>query len=132
MISSLFKKTNLPSLVRHLDLSSLNRKVLHHNIANVNTPGYLRREMVFSDTLSDSMKRLRVENTQRGHIRPSGTDSVQIVESQDKTIKNGINNVDVDQEMVEIAKNQMESMFSITMLIRLFKSLKTVAKDSQG
>lgn len=132
MISSLLKKTTVPLLTKHLDLSGINRRVINHNIANVNTVGYLNKEMSFDDTLQESARNVRIATTQQRHMRPGGDDSVEIVESADRTIKNGINNVDIDEEMVKLSNNQMEAQFSITMLARFFKGIKSVIKEQPG
>ena len=129
MISQILGKTTLPILSRQLDFSSLRNKVIANNIANVNTPDYNSKDVVFDDVLSDTTKRLRMTRTHPDHLPQTQTSKYKVIEDSDKEIKNGINNVDIDKQMVEIGRNQLEFEFSSTMLTRMFNTLKDVIRE---
>ena len=129
MITAILNKTAFPSLVRNLDLCSINRKVIAHNIANVNTPDYQKKEVAFNDILQRTAGSLNIRATQPGHFSASPNQNARIISSKDKEIKSGVNNVDIDHEMVELAKNQMEFNFSATILARLFKTMKSCINE---
>lgn len=129
MISGILKKTTLPLLSRQLDMNSLRHKVIANNIANVNTPNYLSKDIEFDKVLDETSKRLHVSQTHSEHLPVTDRTSYKIIEDADRQIKNGINNVDIDKQMVELARNQMEFEFGGTMLSRLFKSIKSVISE---
>ena len=122
MINMILKKTALPLLVRQLNMNSLQQKVISHNIANVNTTDYKAKEVRFDDILNNS---INIKTTHENHLSSSANLTGYVINGSDQEIKSGINNVDIDQEMVELAKNQMEFSFSTTILARLFKSIKS-------
>ncbi len=126
----LFKQTSIPLLKRSLDASSLRQNVISNNLANVSTPEYRRREVVFEEALRKAMNRDGVQGwrTHSRHI-PIGRESVdrvqpQIVEVPEQTDFNGINNVDVDQEMAALAKNQILFSAAAKLAAHDFKELR--------
>ena len=127
-MDGILKKTAFGSLSRHLNLGSVQRKVISHNIANVSTPGYERKEMIFKDVLQKEKNNLALTTTQKGHLKSRSDMLGKVTIDKDTKIKNGINNVDIDQEMVDLAQNQMEFNTSATIMTRLFKSIKGCIK----
>ena len=108
MISKMLNKTSLPLLSKQLDFNAKRHRIIAENIANVNTPEYLAKDLTFEDTLKG---RLRVERTHPTHLPMNTKYKFKEIDNPDKEIKNGINNVDIDHEMVEVARNQMEFEF---------------------
>lgn len=84
-------------LTQLMDASELRHRVISHNLANVNTPGYHRLEVVFGDLLehprqgtgSGSPLKPIVQEEQGLHARADG------------------NNVDIDREAVQLEKNAL-------------------------
>ena len=83
-------------LAQTLDASSLRHRTIAQNVANVNTPGYQRREVSFEEALAKSL------------ASPSGAKPVQakVVLSDGPERVDG-NNVDIDREMGELTKNSL-------------------------
>lgn len=109
----LFNQTSIPILKKSLDASTIRQRVIANNLANVSTPEYNRREVTFEERLRQAMNREGVQGwtTHPRHI-PIGRESVQrvqprVVEVTDTAESNGVNNVDIDQEMTALAKNQI-------------------------
>jgi flagellar basal-body rod protein FlgB len=77
-----------------LDAASLRHRVIAQNVANVNTPGYQRREVQFEDELAKAI------------AAPTDGKPVQakVVLSDGPERVDG-NNVDIDREMGELSKN---------------------------
>jgi len=109
----LFNKT-MSVLEQGLNAASLRNTVIANNLANVETPGYKRSDVVFEEELR---KALSQNNTFLGfrtnekHI-PIGSPSVinvspQTVIEKDTTMRNDGNNVDIDREMAALAKNEI-------------------------
>ena len=76
-----------------IQASEQRHKVISHNIANVNTPGYIRRELSFEGVLQDQ--------TQGG-----GTGFEVVDDTSTPTRADG-NNVDIDKEMGQLNKNHL-------------------------
>lgn len=129
---ALFGKTGIPIYSRLADLSSTQHKVVASNIANVNTEGYDKREFDFDKELRKALDKPSVpgRTTHPNHI-PLGnqSDSPPKIEKVKKSENDtGVNSVDIDQEMADLAQNQIIFEFGADMLARKFKSLKSAIK----
>jgi len=116
---NLFENTRIPILSKALDAYSLRHQVISANIANIGTPGYKAQSVEFENALSSAMSDSIVvgQTTNVRHMgigvqssSPDGT--ISIIENtpgelKDDQLKSGINDVDVDSEMAELAKNQI-------------------------
>ncbi|KLU60398.1 flagellar basal body rod protein FlgB [Peptococcaceae bacterium CEB3] len=92
-----------------LDASSLRQRVLANNVANVDTPGFKRSDVNFQVALESALGQsgvLPLKETLAGHL--AGTQSpatVQIKKDSATSLRNDGNNVDIDKEMADVAKN---------------------------
>jgi len=128
----LFEQTNLPLLYKSLDAYSLRQKASAHNIANINTHGYRRMEVRFEEELRKAMKidpGISGEITSPGHFK-IGANRVEDVEPvpympRDPELHSGVNNVDIDEEMVRLAKAQLSFDFASKMSNRTFRNLRS-------
>ncbi|MBW7995062.1 MAG: flagellar basal body rod protein FlgB [Candidatus Glassbacteria bacterium] len=131
----LFEQTNLPLLHKGLDTYALRQQASAHNIANVNTHGFRRMEVKFEEELR---KALKIENginakmTDRNHFKiGAGTlDQVEpvVYMPTDDELHSGINNVDIDVEMVRLAKAQLSFDFAARMSNRTFSGLRSAIR----
>ena len=100
-----------------LDASTLRSKTISENLANVQTPGYKRKEVDFEDQLQKALKaKLAATQDQNGHLPAGkGIDLSQIrpvvYEPEDPTLPGEVNNVDVDMEGAKMAENQLYYSF---------------------
>lgn len=101
-----------------MDVAELRHKVIADNIANVDTPGFKKREVLFEQKLkgaleaNDSGKDLRLKITNSRHIDANGEINVDKISPQvrsinTQTFRNDGNNVDIDVEMAEMSKNKI-------------------------
>jgi len=89
-------------------------KATSRNMANINTPGYARRNVSFEDQLRDviySDRKLHMTVTNKGHI-PSRPSSVSDVTPAEIKIKDEVyrldgNNVDPEREMAILGETRM-------------------------
>ena len=128
----LFEQTNLPLLQKGLDTYALRQKASAHNIANVNTHGFQRMEVQFEDELRKALKLERgvtgvQTNEKHLKIGAGRLDEVEPVPYMpgDSELHSGINNVDIDHEMVRLAKAQLSFDFASRMSKRTFSSLRS-------
>ncbi len=99
---------------RALDYSATRHRVLADNIANVNTPGFRRRDVDFSVVLRDAVRRdsrpLPLMLTHERHIagpRGGGTTSPVPLREEGAFVRADRAGVDVDYEMVQLAANSL-------------------------
>jgi flagellar basal-body rod protein FlgB len=94
---SLFDTTQL-SLEAAMRGSSLRQTLLSDNLANVNTPGYQRKDVDFHAELASAME------------SGSAIESVAFSPSADaaRTVRADGSGIDADQEAAELAKNALE------------------------
>ncbi len=130
----LFEKTKIPLLQKALGVYTQRQKVIAGNIANIATPGYKRRDVEFETHFNDALTLggaipLAGASTQPMHMAINGNDPNQIqghvVESSDtETLASGVNNVDIDLEMSEIAENQIRFKYAARLIAQSFTSMR--------
>ncbi len=115
----LFGGTTRQLVYKSLDASALRGRVIAQNLANVDTPGYKRKEVSFEDQLQDLIrKKVAGEVTQEGHMPfGKGVDLTavkpEVFEAPDQTLPGEVNNVDVDVEASKMAENQILFNYAI-------------------
>ncbi len=109
----LFDKT-MALLKQGLEAASLRNNVIANNMANVDTPGFKKSQVVFEEELRKAVGqegRIKGIVTNEKHIPISGSSGAEIkpkvVLSNDNSMRNDGNNVDIDREMAALAKNTM-------------------------
>lgn len=85
-------------LNRLLAASEQRQQVISHNIANVNTPNFKRLELDFEEALAGELKRGRGSGRQAEAV---------VRQSHGLPMRSDGNNVDIDQEMGQLAKNAL-------------------------
>lgn len=120
-------------LNRGLDAASLRNEVFADNIANVDTPGFKRSEVIFEDKIRNAMEynadnsKLNLTNGRHIQIQDNNSPDLQpeISAMNDLTYRNDGNNVDVDVETAKMTKNNIlydalgQSMSNELTLLRL-------------
>jgi flagellar basal-body rod protein FlgB len=91
--------SHLDGLSRLLDVADLRHRVLAHNVANVNTPGYRRLEVTFEDALAQRLA--------QGDPRAALAIKPEVVEGRGGIERVDGNNVDLDIEMGHLNKNTL-------------------------
>jgi flagellar basal-body rod protein FlgB len=133
---NLFENTRIPILSKALDAYSLRHQVISANIANIGTPGYKAQSVQFENALASAMSNSVVEGktTNERHMgigilstAPDGP--ISIVENtpgelSNEDLKSGINDVDVDSEMAELAKNQIRFKYASRLISESFRGIQ--------
>ncbi|USG67920.1 flagellar basal body rod protein FlgB [Brevibacillus ruminantium] len=104
---------HLGILERSLDAAMLRQRTIANNMANIDTPHFKSKQVVFEDLLQQeisgsSSRNLAAYRTNARHIPfgNSGITSVpRIVSNPDGIVQNSGNDVDMEFEMNEYAKN---------------------------
>jgi len=126
----LFYQTTIPLLETALNRSSLTQRVISQNISNVDTPNYKAKRVVFNDHLEMAIRALR---TDPRHFSFKGDTSIGRIETDNSsTVQNNGNNVDMDSEMINLAKNQIAYQAYSEAISRKFNEWKIVLQGGQG
>lgn len=130
----LFDKTKIPLLHKALGVYAQRQQVIAGNIANIATQGYKRREVEFETHFNDALTLggvtpLTGDTTQPMHMTINGSDpnelQTRVVESTNTdSLASGINNVDIDREMTEIAQNQIRFKFASKFMASAFTGMR--------
>ena len=105
-------------LNKTMDATSLRNNVIADNIANSDTPGFKRREVLFEEKLRNALvdanlpkDNLLLVRTQRRHLQIGEKNNYdiepEIVRQTHTTFRNDGNNVDIDYEMAINTKNKL-------------------------
>ncbi len=116
-------------LDKALDASSLRETVIANNMANINTPGYKRREVDFESLLRQELDNIKwnsldekVQNVQLSHL-DAGVHFDMQAYGYDYRLDG--NNVDVDVENTELASEQLRYQLIADSVTQEFSRLQT-------
>ena len=113
-------------LEKMLDVSSIKHKVIANNIANVNTPGYKKMGVSFSDQLEKALNESSMNkfDTLQPKIVISKEDS-------SETVRNDGNNVDMDKEVSSLVKNTLTYSIYTQLLAKKYEVVKSAIEGSR-
>ncbi|WP_010649319.1 flagellar basal body rod protein FlgB [Oceanobacillus massiliensis] len=118
-------------LGQSLDYATAKNNAISNNISNADTPGYKSQNVVFKDVLNDAISsNLQAKRTNDKHLsfNSDQSSSYRIVTNSNTTYNHNGNNVDVDKEMTELAKNQIYYNAVVDRINGKFSSLQTVIR----
>ena len=118
------------ALFEQLNFRGEKQKVISSNIANINTPAYKTKDLIFEDELKSAGNSLQLKQTNSKHITSidNGLSTInpKLVQVKGLEEQNDGNNVNLDSQMGEMSKNKMlfdAIQSSIKRDSRLFKSV---------
>jgi len=121
---------NIEMLSNVLDFRAERHKVIASNIANIDTPNYRSKDIVFKEELKNIMgdgEGVTMTRTRKNHLSDlsiSGNKSdFEVVESEER--------VDLDGEMAKMAENNLMYNLTVEFLSRKFRGLNTVLRDTK-
>ena len=106
-----------------MEISALKRKTIADNIANYNTPNFKGTKVVFEDMFNGSDGKLKQTNEK--HITGfSGSDEPKLVTDTTTKERYDGNNVDLNEEMIDMVKNNYMYNMSVQALNKQFALTK--------
>ena len=115
-----------------LSAQTLRQSAISQNIANVDTPYYKRKEVLFENYLRTALfdpPKVRAQRTDDRHM-PFSTELIHIKPTlfaeTDTRYRNDYNNVDIDREMSILAKNQLSYNAIVGFMQSFSQSMQTV------
>lgn len=127
-LGSIFDAGNLPLLKQALSAYALRHRVTADNIANVATEGYRAQRVQFEELLErqDPGAGLAGLRTDPGHLPIGGPPAVQEPRTVEEAegFDNGVNDVDIDKEMIALGQNQLMYQMATRLLHRKYQGLR--------
>jgi flagellar basal-body rod protein FlgB len=118
------------ALYEQLNFRGEKQKVISSNLANINTPNYKTKDLIFEDELKSADNSLQLKQTNSRHITSIdnnlSTENPKLVQVKGLQEQNDGNNVNLDSQMGEMSKNKIlfdAIQSSIKRDSRLFKSI---------
>lgn len=116
MFDQLLNSPSINIIKKIQDYVVVKQRVIANNIANVETPGFKAKDVAFKD---EFQKALQTGDFNRAmQIQPS------VYETNDATLRNDGNNVDLEKEMIELQKNKMKFDVYTEILRNRYKLVK--------
>ena len=134
----LFSGTKLQVLKTALDAYARRGKVHAANIANAETPGYRAREVQFENDLALALRSAdqgRLETTQPRHVSPASQlprGEVTYRNPPSAYLENGVNDVQIDREMADLAANTMRFNVAAELVSRAYRGMKSAIRGRPG
>ena len=143
MINRLISNDIMELVQKSLDASALQHKVISNNLANVDTPGFKRSEVVFSEKLRTAIdqraaagQHLELKTTDSKHL--GGAEDIELLSLQPQvqrqagsTLRNDGNNVDIDVEMAKLAQNTVVFQTLAQLAQTQFAELKSAIREGK-
>lgn len=128
----LFDKT-MGLIQRSMDIRASRHRVLSSNVANIETPEYVSRDLpfqkVFEHCLEDSST-LPMSKTHPAHLPATEGPLFQDFSSHVE-MDPGPGGVDIDQQMSRLAENNLMFQAGVQALIKKFEALKVGISESR-
>ena len=125
----LFEATRIPMLVKGLDAYALRHRAISDNVVNSEPPHFKRREVLFEEKLKAAINRNGLTRTSDRHLGKGGIRlrnlKPELQLDQTSSDVNDVNNVDIDEEMGAMARNQLQFSFASRMTKIYFEMLKS-------
>ena len=126
--TGLFAQSHLATLKTAVDAYARRHAVTAENIANVETSGYKAKRLKFEELLAGQGPSIEGYRTDPAHL-PIGRRDIEDVAPQQVDRRtgydNGINDVDIDQEMAELATNDLSYRLATRLLSMRYGMLQT-------
>ncbi|CEI84305.1 MULTISPECIES: flagellar basal body rod protein FlgB [Oceanobacillus] len=118
------------NLENSIQYASAKNNVISNNISNADTPNYKADKVSFKSALENEMSGLQARTTNERHLNFGEEENrpYRIVKDASTTYNHNGNNVDIDREMSELAKNQIYYNSLIDRMNGKFSSLQSVIR----
>jgi flagellar basal-body rod protein FlgB len=122
------QSSGIKSLEKFIDYCSTKNKVISKNIANIGTENYKRQDVDFKSILSENMGQMKATNPKHLKLTQGSKPNFEITKDNSLDNVSGVNNVDIDQEMSELAANSIQFRFASRKIGDYYRNLQNVIK----
>lgn len=140
MDKAFFEDAGMLKMERFMDLAVRRQKLIASNLTNVDTPGYKTVDIDFDQELQTHIaggagQGISMAVTDDRHLASSsGAQSgvlAQAREVEGLTLRNDLNNVNIDREMSELSTNAMKFSAVSQMIAGKFRTLKAAITEGR-
>jgi flagellar basal-body rod protein FlgB len=125
--------TEIKSLEKFINYCAAKNTVISKNIANIGTENYKREDLEFSKIFNENVSNMMKTTNPKHMVMPqSNGPQFEITEDNSQENVSGVNNVDIDKEMSELAANSIQFRFASRKIGDYFKTLQAVIKGGGG
>ncbi len=121
----LFGKT-IDMLSAILDFRSERNKVIASNVANIDTPDYKTKELIFKKQLEDLLsdgREISMRKTDKSHLSEFPEKKFEVINTE-RPVK-------IDNEMEKLAENTLMYNLTVELMARKFKELDSVLREAK-
>lgn len=135
MINKLFDNSTIPVLNEAINFASARHDVLVGNVANMNTPGYQVRDLSVETFQQRLQEAIELRNEQKSSLgqglsASEANDPIRNVrKSLEATLQHDGTNVGMEQQVMEVSKNQFMHNIAITIMTSQFRLLQTAISE---
>lgn len=117
------------ALTRQMDWLTARQKVLSHNIANADTPGFIGRDLkplTFRELVTSPDASMRVAKTASGHLAPKSEadDGYRRSSARDFDVTPGGNSVALEEEVIKMSDTRMAYDMAVSLYRKNIGMLK--------
>ncbi len=127
MADGLFSSTTIPILEQVVQFAQTRHTVLAGNVANLDTPGYRVRDLAVDDfqgKLSEAIKARRSKPAYRTlDTDPAEPIGLADLAKRSSIVRHDENNVDIERQVTEMVKNQMQHNLALSVMTQQFRLL---------
>lgn len=110
---------------RALDVAWKRNEIISENIANVDTPGYKRKDVQFESYLNSELKNSLISEKSK---LANDTDIKVVYDNSNYSYRLDGNNVDIEREMAIMAENTIRYYTLINRISSQFDKIRTIIK----
>lgn len=137
MIPNLFNTTSIPVLEKVVGFTEARHNVLAGNIANIDTPGYRAQDLSpvqFQSQLKEALDARRenatVSSTSSGMTTEDDADPfASLHESMKTLVYHDESDNDLERQVTELTKNQMQYNLAVTIMTNQFRLLQSAISE---
>lgn len=136
-IGRLFDNTTLLVLKKGIEGTNLRHEAIANNIANVDTPNYERSMVGFEDQIKRILRSegIRGRRTHPAHFVIGGPEEIPLIRprvdiDKETRFRADKNNINIDQEMADLAQNTQRNIDFTEMLKRRYAGLQNVIRSA--
>ena len=141
MLSDMFDRSTLPLLEQVVSFTQARHGVLAGNIANLDTPGYMAKDLS-PEAFQESLKKAIQEQQQAAYYEkyagasPSPTAShddshpmASVKKDYKSILRHDGNNAGLEEQVTEIAKNQQQHNLALSLMNAQFRLLRAAVTE---
>lgn len=125
--------TSVKLLQNLLDYCAVKNQVIAKNISNIGTENYKREDVEFKDVLNENVNSILKTSNGRhiGNISAGGSANSKFenVIDENTDMESGINNVNIDREMAEMAENTLRYKFASRKIGDYYRNIQNVIRE---